>query len=254
LEGRHARIACAACHSTTHPGLAPLPTGRPLGSAGIAVRPDAECGSCHVDPHAGRYSAGGAAAALAGAGCRSCHTAQAWRPSSVDFDAHARFSFALEGAHRAVPCVACHNEMKGPPASATLVRAAAGVAHLPFAVARTRTCESCHDSPHGTQFETRRGGAACATCHSTDAFVPASKFDHDRDAAFKLAGAHAQVACARCHRSVASSIGGSRVLYRPLGTKCEDCHTARPPESSRTERSRGNGAPHGTLRLSGVTR
>jgi hypothetical protein len=70
------------------------------------------------------------------------------------------------------------------------------------------------------------------------AFAPASHFDHDRDAAFKLSGAHARVGCAACHRRERTGApnGATRVVYRPLSAKCESCHTARPPARARLER------------------
>jgi len=57
-----------------------------------------------------------------------------------------------------------------------------------------------------------------------DAFRPARRFDHNRDAAFSLKGAHANVPCARCHRSVAGPSGKPVVIYRPVPTACEACH------------------------------
>ena len=80
--------------------------GRPLGSANVALRLDeTTCDACHRDPHAGKY-----AASAAQGSCATCHDTRAFRPSTIDAEAHSRF--ALEGAHRAAPCVACHTTMK----------------------------------------------------------------------------------------------------------------------------------------------
>lgn len=144
----------------------------------------------------------------------------------VSVATHARFGYALDGAHRATPCMACHAEFKAVPATSTLVRSARGVASLPFTARRETTCASCHANPHGTQFATRKDGGTCEVCHATAAFAPASRFDHERDAAFSLSGAHAKVPCARCHKSVAA---GAPVVYRPLSAKCESCHSGRVP-------------------------
>lgn len=234
LDGRHAEIACAACHAAVRPGLPTL--ARPaatLGSARVLLDvPETTCGACHVDPHAGRYAKGGAFPVEGG--CRACHTTSQFRPSTVDVAMHARFSFALEGAHRAAPCVACHTEMRAPEAAATLVLAARGVASLPFTKRRSTACRSCHeaDSPHGTQFASRQDGGACERCHGVAAFVPASRFDHERDTSFPLKGAHAAVACVACHKTETLVAGKTRVVYRPLSGACESCHGGKTPRRS----------------------
>jgi hypothetical protein len=225
LEGRHATITCAACHAASRTGLSPVPRPESLGSAHVMLAmPERECQSCHVDPHAGRYLRGGAFPLQRG--CAECHGAKSFRPSLVSVETHARFSFALDGAHRATPCMACHAEFKAVPAAATLVRNNRGVVALPFSATRSTTCVSCHANPHGAQFATRKDGGKCEACHATAGFVPASRFDHEKDAAFPLSGAHAKVPCARCHRSAAP---GAPVVYRPLSAKCESCHSGRMP-------------------------
>jgi hypothetical protein len=187
--------------------------------------PDVECAACHVDPHAGRYAAGGAFPAPGG--CGACHDARAFRPSTVDVARHSRFSFALDGAHRAAPCQACHAELKAPSTtSSTLLLAARNVTPRLFNARRSTACESCHESPHGAQFAGRKGHGSCEGCHDMNRFAPASRFDHDRDAAFALTGAHAKVACLQCHKTEVGATGVKRVVYRPLSATCESCHSA----------------------------
>lgn len=228
LEGRHAAIPCAACHAAARRGLPAVPDTAALGTAQVVLRVrEVACAACHLDPHAGRYDAAGARP-VAG-GCGACHDAHAFRPSTVDVALHAKFSFALEGAHRATPCVACHAEMKTAVAAAsTLLLPARNVARRQFTSARPATCASCHESPHGAQFDGRKDHGACGSCHDVDRFAPASRFDHDRDASFALAGAHAKVACAKCHTSDPRAGGVSRTVYRPLSAKCENCHAVAP--------------------------
>jgi hypothetical protein len=127
---------------------------------------------------------------------------------------HASWAFPLEGAHAAIPCFDCHRE---------LVPDASPAARLTFEDDR-RECRDCHRDPHGGQFAGRIGGDACSTCHGADAFVPASRFDHERDAGFQLAGAHAAVACAACHRDEELAPGVRGPRYRPVSSRCEDCH------------------------------
>jgi hypothetical protein len=175
------------------------------------VLPERGCGDCHVDAHEGRYSSR----------CTECHDAERFAPSTVGVAAHAGFDFPLEGAHRAVPCPACHKTQSRRPAlSVTLIGAARPRPAADYSVADQR-CSACHKTPHGTQFDARADGGACGGCHGVDGFAPADRFDHDRDARFPLKGAHAPVACSACHRA---SRPGAPVSYRPLSFECSSCH------------------------------
>jgi hypothetical protein len=224
LEGKHATTSCGSCHATSRAGLPPLVRPAERKAAVTLALPETECAACHQDPHVGRAAEAGPWS-VAG-GCRGCHGGDAFRPSTVDRASHARFGFALEGAHAAVACIGCHEELKAPPSASSLLLAAKAPP-LPFGARRT-ACGSCHESPHGGQFEARRDGGACDGCHGVSGFAPADRFAHDRDAAFKLEGAHARVPCASCHRSVATATGSSRVVYRPVSTACASCHAGRP--------------------------
>ncbi|MFN8579523.1 MAG: cytochrome c3 family protein [Gemmatimonadaceae bacterium] len=234
LDGRHAQVECAACHAVGRKGLPPIAPTLTLGTAKVALRiPELSCEACHVDVHAGRFSKG--AAALAG-GCAACHGTTTFSPSTIDVANHNRFALKLEGGHRAVPCVQCHQELTGSHASNTLLLTAANVRRLPFGATRT-TCVACHETPHGDQFAGRKDKGACDACHGVDGFAPAARFDHDRDASFKLQGAHAKVACAECHKAVVSARGASIVQYRGVPSKCESCHGGKTPSPSVERRS-----------------
>jgi hypothetical protein len=201
LEGRHQQAQCSGCHVKT-PGVAAL----------VAMRPATDCVSCHVDPHDKKY-----------ARCTECHDVRGFRPATIDLAGHGRFHFQLTGAHRAVPCVACHTEMRHAPPTTTLVAARWSGPPLLF-TAPKGGCTGCHTNPHGTQFAARADRGSCESCHDVAAFRPASAFDHNRDAAFSLKGAHTGVPCERCHRSARGSDGKFIVIYRPVSTACEACH------------------------------
>lgn len=223
LEARHAEIACSACHGPDRKDLAPLPGPGVLGKAGVALTvTEVECAACHADPHKGRFAAGGPRAH--DRGCLGCHTLRTFRPSTADIASHAKFSFALDGAHRATACVECHDELKraGTPARSSLVRAAGGIAELRFA--SKHDCVSCHQTPHGTQFNARRDRGRCDACHGTEVFAPASNFDHNRDATFSTRGAHQNVACTQCHPRDPKGRTPKALVYRPVSGKCESCH------------------------------
>jgi hypothetical protein len=223
LDGRHAEIACAACHGPTRSGLAPLPAAATLGKAGVAFHlTELDCVACHIDPHRGRFAAGGAHPVPQG--CLGCHTTSGYRPSTIDVAAHARYGFTLEGAHRAVPCVGCHAELKYPEIKSSLVRNASWSGAPLLFTTTSQACSTCHASPHGRQFAARPDGGKCESCHGVDAFKPAARFDHDRDTKFPLRGGHATVPCAKCHPTEAGP-GNTRVIrYRPVSGRCENCH------------------------------
>ncbi len=205
LAGRHQTVACASCHIRE-----PDRTKRvALGSAGVRMRPPLQCVGCHVDPHQGHEDRIGA--------CTTCHTLTAFRPSTVDAAAHTGYAFALTGAHRAVPCAACHRDLARP-------------GTRPLLFANGSSCRDCHADPHGGQFADTTGGhavKACVDCHNTDAFTPA-QFDHARDAQFSLSGGHAVVTCAACHRNGNGPGGRPAARYRGTPRACEACHTSTP--------------------------
>jgi hypothetical protein len=208
LEGRHAAIPCGSCHGADRPGLPSLAGQTGDGRARVRFRTsERSCTACHVDPHAARY----------GATCDRCHQARAWRPAAVDTARHAELGFALAGAHRATPCVACHEELTRAPVGAALLRGSIPPAPL-RSWGKARVCGDCHRDPHQDQFAPR----ACDVCHTEELFAGAGRFDHGRTS-FTLAGAHARVACSGCH----VSRGPSRpVIYRDTPATCERCHTA----------------------------
>ncbi len=237
LEGAHAKAPCETCHAKAAAGT---PAAAPLGRARVALRPaHAACVDCHADPHAGRFTQpipvpGGKA--IAPRACRDCHTMAAFSPSTYDEIAHRTCVFPLTGAHRATPCQVCHAELKAPASRSTLKAAAASMRPLRFE-GKYRVCADCHTSPHGRQFDARKDKGACESCHGVDAFTPASKFVHNRDSAYKLEGAHAKAACASCHIPQTGADGKPVVTYRPMSSKCEDCHGVTTPALPETKRS-----------------
>jgi Cytochrome c7 and related cytochrome c len=218
LEGAHARVECAKCHTHRAAGD---PVAAGLGVARVVMRPARDrCTSCHADPHQGRFTSG---PHTRKEGCVACHGMSAFRPSAFDVAAHATSGFPLEGAHRATPCAGCHASLKSPVPGATTASSRA----LPLDDAPL-VCEGCHQDPHGGQFAARKDHGACAGCHVTDAFAPATRFDHSRDARFKLDGAHARAACAACHRPTRDPDGVVRARYHPTPTACSACHASSP--------------------------
>lgn len=117
VAGLHLKVACLGCHRTAAAEGRSSPTlagGRtlPASAGGILPAPSARawatprevrlagaplaCSGCHTDPHLGQV----------GAACERCHADSSWGP--LRFDHNRDSTYRLEGAHRAVACVACH--------------------------------------------------------------------------------------------------------------------------------------------------
>lgn len=223
LEGEHATASCRSCHGAERKGLAPFPASPALGKARFRFAlAETECAACHVDPHAGRFAAGGPRAKAEG--CAACHDSRRFRPSTAGIAAHAGYGFPLEGAHGATPCVACHKELDGPgPRPASSLRLAA--TRVPALVFEAkRECAACHENVHGAQFDDRADHGRCDACHGAERFVPATRFDHDKGTRFPLRGGHEGVACNRCHPTDLAARDARHLRYRPLSGKCESCH------------------------------
>jgi hypothetical protein len=225
LDGAHAKAECASCHGPARRALPALPGPETLGTAKVALHPGAACTDCHLDPHGKRYAAAGG---VPGRTCGECHTADTFVPSTVNEKRHSSYEMGIRGGHRAVPCAGCHKVLaaNGSPravAARPFLLLSTGVRALPFDEHRTR-CEDCHRDPHGGQFAARADRGRCDACHGEDTFRPATKFDHDRDTSFRLAGAHVRVACAACHKPDAERGGTKVVRYRPTPRACITCH------------------------------
>ena len=220
LAGAHGRAECASCHQPE-----PAGAGLRISVAASAAtqdfpppRVEQGCASCHLDYHRGELDGPGE-----GTDCGACHTEGEWLPSRFDVFAHAETDFSLTQAHRAVRCASCHvragdedpGEYRG-----FAVRSESGPlgSRMLFALPQDG-CESCHlaDDPHGGQF----GDRTCSACHTPTAGYAIENFDHGT-ARFALDGAHQAVTCAACHKS--ESRGEARVLYRPIPSRCQDCH------------------------------
>lgn len=161
LRGRHAAVACAACHLD-------LRLDQP------EAAPD-QCSACHVDVHRGRL----------GEACGECH-------SSVDFglvdggDVHARTGFPLTGSHRRLACERCHASS---PEGNFLPEPRECVA------CHRSDLQSAALDHVGAGFP-----LTCEGCHSTLAWGSGVAFPHGASTGFPLVGAHARIGCEGCHQ------------------------------------------------------
>lgn len=196
LEGKHAEVTCASCHTQAFradPVAALSPRSGGPNWAGLQQR----CASCHDDPH--RPSLG--------AQCTKCHDLNGWKPAPA-FD-HERTSYPLTGEHVNVKCASCHLAPRLHPRRDT-----AGHLLPVFRPVPAGECSSCHTDPHRSAAMAR-----CSSCHVTTSFRALRKgsFTHERTR-FPLLGEHAVVPCAQCHA------GYPRRVDRPAFAACASCH------------------------------
>ena len=206
LTGGHAAIACNACHTSATVAELRESSGVPITGAPSGRSPrlrfaSTRCAACHRDAHFGELDRW-----VTQDGCESCHSVESWRAAAKTFD-HSRTRFALVGAHARPACAECHEKV-GVGTERERVR----FAGVPL------TCQGCHEGTHRGQFE-----VSCDRCHDPNS-LKASRFDHGRDSAWPLDGAHARVVCAECHLRETRD-GVVFVRYKPLPTTCRGCHT-----------------------------
>ena len=208
LEGAHAQARCEACHERT---AEPDEAGRTFGRISVRYGKFKGCVTCHEDPHKGQFDKPGMPKTIAGKkDCARCHSSASFRTLSDQFDHRAWSGFALTGTHAKPDCTACHEVLSEPNEFGRTLGQAPG-----------KTCASCHESPHGPQFEPE----ACSKCHAPATSFKALIFDHDLHSRFKLGEQHAKLACDKCHHP--EEIGGkTRIRYRPIKSRCVDCHPA----------------------------
>ncbi len=193
LKGRHAAVACQSCH---------------VKPATLVKLKYTRCADCHRDVHKGVFGA---------EDCAACHTESGFRPAK--FDHAKRTKFPLDGRHLATPCAACHK------AAAAKGRVPLAERTVDFRGAKA-ACASCHADPHKGRL-----GATCQTCHGTTSFK-LSAFEHPRRPEF-FVGAHAGVACEKCHLAEPASAAGpakspapaaASRKYRGVSFECATCH------------------------------
>jgi len=252
LLGRHARIACDACH-----------TGR-LYEQKLETR----CIACHRndDEHKGRN----------GEKCESCHHPRSW--ARTDFDHDRKTDFPLQGRHRKLACEACHRGRAGEKLKTDCIAChrerdvhggqmgkACDRCHNPAGWSKkvffehdiTRfpligmhavaACEACHVSAHyrdtpracndchrDKDVHEGRFGTRCDACHNPNNWAN-WLFDHRTQTGFALDGAHGELRCQACHRR-ARQPGEKRskacirchqsddVHRGSFGRQCDRCH------------------------------
>ncbi len=205
LTGKHREVACEKCHATETG--AKFPKGI---ATAVRYRPlQTRCGGCHVDPHFGQFQKE--------KDCESCHPTEGFTKDHLRFEHDRDSRFPLEGRHRQSLCQDCHPTERGPfPDGSGMV-----VRYKPL----SPLCIACHDNVHDELWwksSNKSMTVRCESCHSSETFE-LHDFDHNR-ASLRLTGAHAGLACERCH-DFAKVRDRSFVLFRTENDRgCGDCH------------------------------
>lgn len=194
----------------------------------------AKCLDCHkelktrIDQKKGYH----ASAQVAGKDCFSCHSDHHGRNFEiVRFDTekfdHQLTGYKLTGAHLKQECAACHKDER---------IESYDIRRKEYTYLGLKTeCVSCHKDVHQNTLKTD-----CAACHNTEAFAPATLFDHAKTD-FPLKGKHKDRECKSCHET--TFVNGAlfqRFTGIPhagcvdchqdphdgqFGTSCKECHT-----------------------------
>lgn len=130
LTGKHAELACSACHAVL---ATPTSEGRTTGRAR-----GRECADCHADPHQGQFKR------LGQVDCNRCHKNTS-SFATLSFRHNLDSKFPLGDQHAKVPCASCHKPEKID--GATVVR------YVPLPT----ECVQCHGREEGgAPFRRRR--------------------------------------------------------------------------------------------------
>ena len=189
LEGRHGDLSCEACHKS----------GQPLTIAKFG-----ECRDCHQDYHQGQFTQGGTKG-----NCEACHSVEGFLPSAFNIQRHAQTDFSLEGAHLAIPCIACHQQIGLPEFNPPTTHFNLG----------TKSCNDCHENQHGERMMAKLGNNGCQSCHDVASWKSIG-FDHGTTD-FPLLGAHLSLDCVTCHRKPEAD---NFYLTDSLENRCASCH------------------------------
>jgi hypothetical protein len=215
LTGLHRRLECRSCHGKSY-----------LRS----VADFARCTGCHADPHLGqlRHRADRGA-------CDSCHSVDGFETASFYLEEHEQTDYPLVGAHRAVPCVACHTPLPAveladklarmpwdrPPARSPPPGIDPNAPTLQLRFASTR-CRDCHDDPHRGDLDRFQTSVGCTACHIVETWRTVT-FDHSQSR-FPLTGRHRTVECRACHPAAPAADGEEHLELSRRPLTCEGCH------------------------------
>ncbi len=210
LRGKHSEIECTECHKAAIKVIAGT---KAHDWKGLKT----SCVSCHEDYH--RYGNHRSKLFMNPLDCSKCHGESNWKKTNnFNHDVHTRYT--ITGKHQEVTCNVCHISKDW-----KVKTQLPGRYH--WQQLDTKTCESCHASPHLKTFSKELLKKKCTDCHVTDGWKIIRKgkgdFSHDRDTRFKIVGAHTPLKCEQCHTV------NKKTVYRFEGADknfCITCHAS----------------------------
>ena len=212
LQGAHLAIPCISCHTNNYDSL---------GVRTIRYRfASLRCINCHKDPHKGEVAKYLAVekSSYQKKGCEHCHSIASWK--DINFD-HDPTGFILKGKHQTIRCVLCHS--RNNTVNSYVALKFKGL---------SRDCANCHVDEHQGQFDEEIQASSnpqksthCEHCHTPVDWL-AEGFIHNRDAKFKIEGAHRYLKCSQCHKEFEIN-GKKTVRYKPMDSSCSACHAKR---------------------------
>lgn len=176
-----------------------------------------KCLDCHkeikqlMDQNKGYHSS----VEVKGKNCWKCHSEHHGRKFRIvnfnpdKFD-HNKAGFKLTGKHANIKCKDCHK--------ADFISNSDIKKRSNTYLGLKENCASCHEDFHqGTL------GKDCGSCHDTNKFRPAPKFDHNK-VEFKLTGKHEKVECIKCHVKEKRNGKDFQKFKNVAFNSCENCH------------------------------
>ncbi len=184
LTGRHSSVSCASCHKGNY--TTPLAHQK--------------CSDCHPDFHKGQFRQDNHIR-----DCRECHTDSGFGETIFTVEMHNQGSFPLNGAHLAIPCIACHKKTD----------------NWSFREIGL-VCRDCHEDIHKEYLDQKYyPGSDCRNCHSESSWA-AITFDHSLTR-FAITGAHANQSCRSCHAKQEQAEPG-KISFTGTPQTCSSCH------------------------------
>ena len=148
--------------------------------------------------------------------CRDCHVEHKGLNADIvlldtkSFN-HDNTRYVLDGKHRTLGCAKCHKQSD---------KKTEGIKSK-YIDLKFENCIECHQNPHPNF----KDDGDCLSCHTMNGWLRNQLvFDHNQDSKYKLEGKHIQIACEKCHFTIAGEKVASEVKLTNIGAKCKDCH------------------------------
>lgn len=211
LNGAHAKLPCVDCHKQASPQKS-LKDFKWVGA-------NDSCIGCHKDFHGFGDEKNPKLGALSN--CVHCHSEQGWKRDLL-FSHDRDTRYPITGKHKQVACFECHKPQAGGASKKPFT-----LRHYDFPGLNSKTCETCHKSPHANSTAKAFKEQPCTACHTTDGWKilggtsGKSGFNHATMTKFPLDGDHAQLTCKQCH------VKGGKEVFNFAGADkkfCVSCH------------------------------